>query len=142
MAYYLTQNELYHFGIKGQKWGVRNFENYDGTLTPEGRERYGYKNLKAQYKKKVKDANSEYIKSNKNILTEKENNKRLEILNKPEYLRSSKESKLLAEYNNRLVMGKINNLLERNSAIKEAKKEFKDSKEYKIHKAMVIVERQ
>lgn len=27
-------NELYHFGIKGQKWGVRRFQNSDGTLTP------------------------------------------------------------------------------------------------------------
>lgn len=30
-----------HFGILGQKWGVRRFQNPDGTLTPEGRERYG-----------------------------------------------------------------------------------------------------
>lgn len=33
---------LAHYGIPGQKWGVRNYENYDGTLTEEGRERYGY----------------------------------------------------------------------------------------------------
>lgn len=30
-------NELYHFGIKGQKWGVRRFQNSDGTLTPVGK---------------------------------------------------------------------------------------------------------
>lgn len=29
-----------HSGIKGQKWGVRNYRNYDGTLTSEGKERY------------------------------------------------------------------------------------------------------
>jgi len=34
-------NELYHHGIKGQKWGVRRFQNPDGSLTLEGRERYG-----------------------------------------------------------------------------------------------------
>ena len=34
-------NELYHHGIMGQKWGVRRFQNEDGSLTPEGRERYG-----------------------------------------------------------------------------------------------------
>lgn len=33
-------NELYHHGIKGQKWGVRRFQNLDGTLTPEGQKRY------------------------------------------------------------------------------------------------------
>lgn len=33
-------DELMHFGIKGQKWGVRRFQNEDGTLTEEGRRRY------------------------------------------------------------------------------------------------------
>lgn len=37
----LREDELKHHGILGQKWGVRRYENYDGTLTPEGRERYG-----------------------------------------------------------------------------------------------------
>lgn len=33
-------NELRHYGIAKQRWGVRRFQNYDGTLTPAGRERY------------------------------------------------------------------------------------------------------
>ena len=37
-------SELYHWGIKGQKWGVRRFQNEDGTLTPEGKRRYGVDN--------------------------------------------------------------------------------------------------
>ena len=32
---------LAHFGIKGQRWGIRRYQNEDGSLTPEGRERYG-----------------------------------------------------------------------------------------------------
>ena len=32
-------NELYHYGIKGQKWGVRRYQNKDGTLTEAGRKR-------------------------------------------------------------------------------------------------------
>lgn len=39
------QNEardwLLHDGQKGMKWGRRRYRNYDGTLTPAGRERYG-----------------------------------------------------------------------------------------------------
>ena len=35
------ETELYHHGIKGQRWGDRRFQNEDGSLTPEGRERYG-----------------------------------------------------------------------------------------------------
>lgn len=34
---------LAHHGIKGQKWGIRRFQNPDGTLTSEGRSRYGIK---------------------------------------------------------------------------------------------------
>lgn len=33
-------SELFHSGKKGQKWYVRRYQNYDGTLTPAGRERY------------------------------------------------------------------------------------------------------
>ena len=32
-------NELYHHGIKGQKWGVRRYQNEDGTLTSAGKKR-------------------------------------------------------------------------------------------------------
>ncbi len=31
---------LQHYGILGQKWGVRRYENKDGTLTEEGKKRY------------------------------------------------------------------------------------------------------
>ena len=34
-------DELYHFGIIGQKWGIRRYQNKDGSLTPEGRKRLG-----------------------------------------------------------------------------------------------------
>ena len=32
--------ELYHHGIKGQRWGVRRYQNADGTLTAAGQKRY------------------------------------------------------------------------------------------------------
>ena len=38
---FISQNELYHHGIKGMKWGVRRFQNDDGSLTTAGKKRYG-----------------------------------------------------------------------------------------------------
>lgn len=32
--------EIYHYGVKGQKWGVRRYQYADGSLTPQGKKRY------------------------------------------------------------------------------------------------------
>ena len=34
------RNELYHWGIKGMRWGVRRYQNKDGTLTAAGKKHY------------------------------------------------------------------------------------------------------
>ena len=51
-SYYIltSDGELYHYGIKGQKWGVRRYQNKDGSLTPAGQKRLA-KNLKKDYKR-------------------------------------------------------------------------------------------
>lgn len=48
MVYY-SEDYLCHYGIKGQKWGVRRFQKPNGTLTPEGRERYSTSSIKDFY---------------------------------------------------------------------------------------------
>lgn len=50
---YLRMHELYHWGIKGMKWGIRRYQNPDGSLTEEGKVRYGgdsYDKLKQNQK--------------------------------------------------------------------------------------------
>jgi hypothetical protein len=39
MEYILINGELYHHGIKGMRWGVRRYQNADGSLTPAGKKR-------------------------------------------------------------------------------------------------------
>jgi len=42
----VPNSELYHHGIKGQKWGVRRYQNPDGSLTASGQARYTYNERK------------------------------------------------------------------------------------------------
>lgn len=49
--YYRYSNELYHFGIKGMRWGIRRYQNDDGSLTPAGKKRYS--NVEAIKSKKM-----------------------------------------------------------------------------------------
>ena len=49
MLQYNNSNDLYHHGIPGQKWGIRRYQNKDGSLTPAGRKRAA--KLEEKYKK-------------------------------------------------------------------------------------------
>ena len=40
MEYVIMNGELCHHGIKGQKWGVRRWQNPDGTFNEAGKKRY------------------------------------------------------------------------------------------------------
>jgi hypothetical protein len=65
-------NELYHYGKKGQKWGVRRYQNADGTLTEAGKKRYardarekGYRDYDENARIKGAEDHGSYAKTSK-----------------------------------------------------------------------------
>ena len=51
-------NELYHHGVKGQRWGVRRYQNKDGTLTPAGKKRAA---SKRDYSSEIKNMSNDEL---------------------------------------------------------------------------------
>lgn len=61
-------DELYHFGIKGMKWGVRRYRNKDGTLTAAGKKRYSDDYAKAHTGKSIKEMSDNELRAVNNRL--------------------------------------------------------------------------
>lgn len=103
---YVFDDELYHHGILGQRWGHRRFQNEDGSLTPEGRERYGEDGAKSKsdvqkYKAKVSYNTQKYkadlkskAKQEKDKRTAKEERNRLKEWGKTERVAKQEQAKI------------------------------------------------
>lgn len=73
------KTELYHFGIPEMKWGIRRYQNPDGTLTPEGKKRYDKWQNKEQdlvnkkYRKALESEDRIVSKTNSKLKTQDKN---------------------------------------------------------------------
>lgn len=89
----MENNELYHHGVQGQKWGVRRYQNEDGSLTPEGRSHYGYSIREAGKKiiKSLKEKHASRSEQKKKNKQKKERIKRLEKARKAKVAKKAHE---------------------------------------------------
>lgn len=81
----MENSTLAHHGIKGQKWGVRRFQNTDGTRTAAGKKRY-----EKSGDKKVKNARKQDLKNRRSLSSN-------DIKKKIERLKLEKELKSLTK---------------------------------------------
>ena len=79
-------NYISHHGIKGQKWGIRRFQNRDGTRTPLGRKREREQE-NVDHNTLVKSTDAKQLYKHRDQLTDKELQDRLNRLRNEEALR-------------------------------------------------------
>lgn len=68
----MYSNELYHHGTKGMKWGVRRYQNTDGSLTNAGKSRYARDAREKEFNKYDESSGKYYKQSKKNVRTDLE----------------------------------------------------------------------
>lgn len=135
-------NSLCHYGIFGMHWGVRRFQNKDGSLTPEGRKHYYGSEMTRNEKLKMTRARNAELKAKKDKLIAKGDKQALyknrELFTDEEYDEAMKRADKFEQTKNDLAVTKMREqaisraekaerAAARSEAAKRKEEEFKES---------------
>ena len=115
----MNNAELYHHGVKGQRWGIRRYQNKDGSLTAYGKKRYAKELAKLEAeKKRVRQYEQTAKKMSKLDDMRKDLDERKKALNPDDTPESAKQQKApsvpqkrkLSELSNEEIQAKIDRM--------------------------------
>ena len=115
----MNNAELYHHGVKGQRWGIRRYQNKDGSLTTYGKKRYAKELAKLEAdKKRVRQQEQTAKKIKKLDDMRKDLDERKKALNPDDAPESAKRQKApsvpkkrkLSELSNEEIQAKIDRM--------------------------------
>lgn len=138
---HVSQSDLVHYGVLGQKWGVRRYQNKDGSLTPKGQERARKELDKTmssdgekfgKYAKKSSVAKSIY----KQLAPERKAVRDIEKFERNEYKHFTKNPKKMYNYLNEAYREKEKSIDSNKNLSDSDKKELKNQWRSEVENAL------